>query len=230
VIHSSAYVNAKPFVGQSVLVIGMGNTGAEIALDLCNGGARTTISLRNGVHVAPRDLFGIPIQIVAMFATQILPMKANDALFPLILDMALNHPARYGIKRPKKGILQQIAESGKNPVLDVGTIRKVSEGAIEIMPGTSSAFEDGVVFNDESRGKFETIVFATGFRPNYPGFFESETIEPPNHSRPDGDRAISTIHFVGFKSPVSGLLREISKDAVRIADNVVRCHKELVCR
>jgi cation diffusion facilitator CzcD-associated flavoprotein CzcO len=58
----------------------MGNTGAEIALDLCNGGARPTISLRNGVHVARRDLFGIPIQIVAMFATRVLPMKANDAL------------------------------------------------------------------------------------------------------------------------------------------------------
>jgi cation diffusion facilitator CzcD-associated flavoprotein CzcO len=230
VIHSAAYVNAKPFVGQSVLVIGMGNTGAEIALDLCNGGARTTISIRHGVHVAPRDLFGIPIQIVAIFATQVLPMKANDALFPLILDMSLSYPAKYGIKRPNKGILRQIAESGRIPVLDVGTMRKIAEGAIEIVPGIFSATEDGVVFKDGSKGKFDTIVFATGFRPNYPSFLETETIELPNHSRPDGDRATSTIHFVGFKSPVSGLLREISKDAVRIAANVVRRHQELVRR
>lgn len=73
VIHSIDYVNAKPFAGQSVLVIGMGNTGAEIALDLCNGGSRTSISLRNGVHVAPHDLFGIPIQIVAILSTRAFP-------------------------------------------------------------------------------------------------------------------------------------------------------------
>ena len=73
VIHSIDYVNAKPFAGQSVLVIGMGNTGAEIALGLCNGGSRTSISLRNGVHVAPHDLFGIPIQIVAILSTRAFP-------------------------------------------------------------------------------------------------------------------------------------------------------------
>jgi cation diffusion facilitator CzcD-associated flavoprotein CzcO len=124
VIHSADYVNAKPFAGQSVLVIGMGNTGAEIALDLSDAGARTSISLRNGVHIVPRDLFGIPIQIVAMLATSVLPPKALDALFPVILDVALGNLSKHGIKRPKQGMLQQIASSARIPVLDVGTVRK----------------------------------------------------------------------------------------------------------
>jgi cation diffusion facilitator CzcD-associated flavoprotein CzcO len=222
VIHSAAYVNAKPFVGQSVLVIGMGNTGAEIGLDLCNAGARTSISLRNGVHVAPRDLFGIPVHVVAMLATRVLPISVNDALFPAILDMALGYPARYGIKRPKEGILRRIAESGRIPVLDVGTIRKVSEGVIKIVPGISSATEDGVVFNGGKEGKFDTIIFATGFRPNYPTFLEARDIDTPRHGSPGDDRAASMVHFVGFKSPVSGLLREISRDAVRVADHILR--------
>jgi cation diffusion facilitator CzcD-associated flavoprotein CzcO len=144
--------------------------------------------------------------------------------------MALSYPAKYGIKRPKKGILRQIADSGRIPVLDVGTIQKIAEGAIEIVPGISSATADGAVFNGGREGKFDTIIFATGFNLNYPSFLETETIDTPNHSRPDRERAASTIHFVGFKSPVSGLLREISKDAVRIADDVVRRHKELVRR
>ena len=61
VLHSADSTDAKPFAGRAVLVIGMGNTGAEIALDLAESGARPTISVRNGVHVVPRDLFGIPI-------------------------------------------------------------------------------------------------------------------------------------------------------------------------
>lgn len=219
VIHSIDYVNAKPFAGQSVLVIGMGNTGAEIALDLCNGGSTTSIALRKGVHVAPRDLFGIPIQIVAILATRVLPMKVNDALFPPILDMALGHPAKYGIKRPKQGILQQIATSGKIPVLDVGTIQKISEGAIKITPGISAATKDGVVFSDGSQGKFDAIIFATGFRPTHPTYLEAEDIETCNHRARNDPRAAS-IHFVGFKNPVTGLIRAIAKDAVRIADTI----------
>ena len=228
VIHSAAYVNAKPFAGQSVLVIGMGNTGAEIALDLCNGGARPCLSLRNGVHVVPRDLFGIPIQIVAMLATRVLPLTVNDALFPTILDMALGHPARYGLKRPKEGILRQIAESGKIPVLDVGNDRKVSEGAIEIVPGISAATKDGVVFVGGREGKFDAIVFATGFKPNYRAFLEADDVGNPDDDGRDDDGAASTIYFVGFKNPVTGLIREISRDAVRIADNISRRHHEPV--
>jgi Flavin-binding monooxygenase-like len=229
VIHSSAYVNAKPFVGQSVLVIGMGNTGAEIALDLCNGGARTTISLRNGVHVALRDLFGIPIQIVAMFATQILPMKANDALFPLILDMALNHPARYGIKRPKKGILQQIAESGKIPVLDVGTIRKVSEGAIEIMPGTSSAFEDGSYSMMRAEANSKRSSSPLDFAQIIQAFSKAKPSSPPTTA---GQTAIGRFRqFILWDSRVPSPDCSGKSQKTRFAsDNVVRCHKELVCR
>src|SRR5262249_16989099 len=132
VLHSADYTAATPSAGRSVLVIGMGNTGAEIALDLAESGARPTISLRNGVHVVPRDLFGIPIQVVAMAATRALPAGFNDAIFPKILDFVLGHPARHGIKRPQEGILQQAARAAKVPVLDVGTLRKISEGAIKV--------------------------------------------------------------------------------------------------
>src|ERR1700721_1330672 len=52
ILHGGAYVNATPFKGQRVLVVGMGNTGAEIALDLCEHGGETTISMRGGVHIS----------------------------------------------------------------------------------------------------------------------------------------------------------------------------------
>jgi cation diffusion facilitator CzcD-associated flavoprotein CzcO len=226
VIHSADYVNAKPFAGQSVLVVGMGNSGAEIALDLSNGGARVAISLRNGVHIAPRDLFGIPIQIVAMVGTKVLPLRANDALFPLILDFALGYPSKYGIKRPKIGILQQLASSAKIPVLDVGTVRKIAAGAIKIVPGIAAITEDGATFNGGVEGKFDAIVFATGYRSNYQSFLETGDIKTLNGGTPAGKNSNSTIYFVGFKNPVTGLLREISQEAVQAVDNIVRQRNE----
>ena len=222
VIHSAEYFNAKPFAGQAVLVVGMGNTGAEVALDLCEGGARTSISLRNGVHIVPRELFGIPIQIVAMLATSVIPSRSSETLFPLILDWALGDLAKHGIKRPKEGILRRVASSAKIPVIDVGTVRKISDGAITIQPGISAIAEDGVIFHGGAEGKFDAIVFATGYRPNYRSFLQAEDIRTPADRPPGGQNPDSTIYFVGFRNSVAGLLRQISREAVQVARDIVR--------
>jgi cation diffusion facilitator CzcD-associated flavoprotein CzcO len=218
VLHAADYVNAKPFAGQSVLVIGMGNTGAEIALDLTEGGARPTISIRDGVHLAPRDFLGIPIQIVAMVATKLLPTKINDALFPPILDLVLGNPPKYGIKRPKQGILEQIAVSAKIPVLDVGTMRKISQGAIEVAPGISEVTESGVTFAGGGKGTFDAIIFATGYRTNYQSFLAKSGTQPGQSS---------SVFFIGFHNPVTGLLHEISKEAVKAADAILQQRQAL---
>ena len=225
-IHSAAYANAKPFAGQSVLVIGMGNTGAEIALDLSEGGARTRISIRNGVHIVPRDLFGIPIQLVAMLATRVLPSAASETLFPRILDLALGNLLKHGIRRPREGIFRQVATSAKIPVIDVGTVRKISEGAIRIEPGISAITEDGAIFRGGGEGKFDAIIFATGYRPNYRSFLQADDIKNPKDYPPARQNTDSTIYFVGFKNSVAGLLRQISREAVQVAHDIVRRRSE----
>ena len=207
VVHSADYVDAKSFVGQSVLVIGMGNTGAEIGLDLAEGGARPTISLRSGAHIVPRELFGIPIQIVGILATTLLPAGLNDWAFPSILDFALGKPSRLGIRRPEQGILQQCANSGRVPVIDVGTVRKISEQAIKIVPNVSAITHDGAVFQDGNAGKYDTIIFATGFRPNYHSFLQTSDIVAFDDVR-NNDKSI---FFVGFRISITGLLRTSPK-------------------
>jgi cation diffusion facilitator CzcD-associated flavoprotein CzcO len=218
VLHSSAYVNSAPFRGQSVLVVGMGNTGAEIALDLCLGGASTTISVRSGVHVAPRDLFGLPIQLVAMGATKLLPDKVNDAVFPIVLDWALDYPARHGVRRPVEGILHQIASKGRIPVLDVGTIRKIAEGAITVLPEVLKVQGKQVIFREGETRQFDAVIFSTGYQPNYTKFLARELAATP--SKALTERVPQRLHFVGFRSPVTGLLREISREAVQVAAEI----------
>jgi hypothetical protein len=215
-LHSAQYANAAPFNGQSVLVIGMGNSGAEIALDLLEGGAQPTISVRDGVHMVPRDLFGTPIQLVAMAATKMLPIQINDALFPIILDLALGNLSKAGIRRPAPGILEQVIRRGKIPVLDVGTAKKISQGSIRVMPGVDKMTEEGVLFSTGEMRPFDAIILATGYRANYRSFLP-EGIQP---SRQDVEN--SGIYFVGFHSPVTGQLRQIGKEAIHIADDVAR--------
>ncbi|HML12541.1 MAG TPA: NAD(P)/FAD-dependent oxidoreductase [Xanthobacteraceae bacterium] len=216
VLHSADYVDAEPFAGRSVLVIGMGNTGAEIALDLAEGGARPTLSVRNGVHVVPRDLFGIPIQLVALTATRLLPTGFNDAIFPPILDFVLGNPARHGITRPKEGILQLTARAAKIPVLDVGTLRKISEGAIRMAPGLTAISQDGATFQNGARGDYDAIILATGYRPNYRNFLAADDIGPSDGRANEVDG----IYFIGFRNVITGLLRQISQEAAAAAADI----------
>jgi cation diffusion facilitator CzcD-associated flavoprotein CzcO len=211
-LHGGAYVDATPFAGQRVLVVGMGNTGAEIALDLCEHGAETTISIRDGVHIVPRDLFGVPIQLVATVASRLLPLKISDTLFPTILDFALGNLSRHGIRRPRQGILEQAARSGKIPVLDVGTAKLIRDGRIKIMPAMASISEDGALFEGGQQRSFDAIIFATGYRSGCQSFLSEDSLRVM-----DGD---PTIHFVGFRNSVTGLLWEISKEAQLVARNI----------
>jgi len=164
---------------------------------------------------------GIPIQIVAMLATKVLPSRSSEKLFPVILDLALGDLSKHGIKRPKEGILQRVASSSRIPVIDVGTVQKICDEAIRIQPGISTIVEDGVIFHGGDKGKFDAIIFATGYCPNQRSFLRAEDIRSPAaaaaHQNLD-----STIYFVGFRNSVAGLLRQISREAVQIANDIVR--------
>ena len=88
VLHSSAYRNAAPSRGQRVLVVGFGNSGAEIALDLCKSGAAATLAVRSPVRVLPRDLFGLPILSFSV-AQRFLPARLADAINAPIIRLAI---------------------------------------------------------------------------------------------------------------------------------------------
>ena len=78
-LHSSAYRNAASFEGGRALVVGFGNSGAEIALDLVENGVDVTLSQRSPIRILPRDLFGVPILDFAL-AQRFLPARVADAM------------------------------------------------------------------------------------------------------------------------------------------------------
>ena len=90
VVHSSSYRNAEGFAGQRVLVVGAGNTGAEIALDLANCGAKPTLTVRAPVNVVPRDLLGMPIQLTSIRMRKA-PLKVADGIGRLASRLAVGN-------------------------------------------------------------------------------------------------------------------------------------------
>jgi len=217
-IHSRDYRNAERFAGQRVLVIGAGNTGAEIALDLAEHGARPTLALRSPINIVPRDFLGMPTQLTSI-RTRWLPLAVRDRIGRLVSRLAFGNLTPYGLARPELGPLSAIALRRRIPLIDVGTIAAIKRGEIAVKPAVVRLTETGATFADDSAVEFDAVVLATGYRPgleeilDVPGVLDGDGF--PRDWK--GGGAQPNLFFVGYTQPATGLLRQIAIDAERVA-------------
>jgi cation diffusion facilitator CzcD-associated flavoprotein CzcO len=219
-VHSSEYRNTSPYIGKRVLVVGFGNSGGEIALDLANARIDTTLAVRGAVQIVPRDLFGIPIVSWAI-AQKNLPTGIVDFLNAPVIRLAVGPIERFGLKRAAKGPRRMIEEDGRIPLLDIGPVAKIRDGSIKVRGGVDRFTLDGVVFSDRVTQKFDAVILATGFRsdlrklmPNVNGVLtqEGKPLVAGQATNAPG------LYFCGFAAPPTGQLREIGLEAKRIGD------------
>jgi indole-3-pyruvate monooxygenase len=220
-LHSSAYRNADPFVGQRVLVVGAGNTGAEIALDLAERGASPTLSVRAPVNVVPREFLGLPIQVTSIRLRKA-PTKLADAIGRMASRLSFGNLARYGLPRPAMGPISAIKLRRRIPLIDVGTIAAIKRGQIAVKPGVARLTESGATFSDNSAGDFDAVVLATGFRPalsefvDLPGVLDDQGYPRERRDRIAGG-GIPNLFFIGYQIAATGHLREIGLEAQAMA-------------
>lgn len=220
-LHSSAYRNAEPFMGQRVLVVGAGNTGAEIALDLAERGARPTLSVRAPINVVPRQLLGVPLQLTSIRIRHA-PLRVADGIGRLASWLAFGNLTRFGFPRPPLGPISAIKKRRRIPLIDVGTIAAVKRGQIAVKPGVARLTETGAVFADETADAFDAVILATGFRAgleglvDVPGALDQDGM--PRDWRGGGARP--DLFFVGYEVVPTGHLREIARRAEAVAAEI----------
>ena len=222
-IHAGAYRNAAPYRGQRVLVIGCGNSGAEIALDLAEHGVDTAMVVRGPVHVVPRDMLGIwPIQHINVLLSH-LPLGLRDLIAKLSVGPVVGDLSRWGIVRPALGINRMIEQTGRIPILDLGTIAMVKKGKILVLPAVEEVVSDGVRVAGGVTHRFDALIFATGYTPGLQTVVEGFEAIVDARGRPrrfGAETSIDGLYFVGFKNPPTGALREIALEAPRVAQAI----------
>ena len=218
VMHSSQYKNGAAFKNQKVLVVGFGNSGGEIALDLWEQGAQPSLSVRSPVNVIPRDLFGIPIQTIAILQSK-LPPRLADAVNAPVLRGVQGDLTRYGLRKLPHGAMTQIQGQARIPLIDVGTLALIKRGQVSICAGIESFTADGVRFSDGALRPFDGVILATGYRARVNAFLEGaatthdETGTPLTSGR---ETRLSGLYFCGYRTVSTGVLREIGIEARRI--------------
>src|SRR4051812_40437831 len=157
--HSVTYVNASSYAARRVLVVGAGNSGAEIATDLAEGGAAmVALSVRTPPAVVPRDPFGLPIQRTSLLLSS-LPAPIANRIGATTARLALGDLTRYGLPSAvfTPYTRQQV------PLIDVGFVAALKRGDVTIRPAVAALTGDGVRFVDGTAEPFDAIVAATGF-------------------------------------------------------------------
>lgn len=223
IIHSRAYKNADPYEGKKVLVVGMGNTGAELALDLSEHNIDITICVRSPISVVPRDLNGRSVQITSKQLAK-LPFGLGDWLGSQIRKVYFGDLTKYGLESSKVHPAVQLRETGKTPIVDIGTIKAIKEGKIKVVPGIKLFDELGVAFTDDSHQLFDEVIMATGYRPHVEELVERGAELLDKYHCPKGaigEGFHSGLYFIGFDNyKLGGILGTIFTDSQIILDHI----------
>lgn len=215
-IHSVEYRRPDPFVGQNVLVVGAGNSAGEIATELAAAGARVTLAVRSGARVVPRELFGVPIQYVAV-ALSPLPRSAQQTIQRLTGRLGEAVRGRSPLPPPPPGKCSDV------PLIGFQLADALRAGTIRLEGGITAFTETGARFDDDSVETFDSVILATGYKAAVQPLGSVIRIDQCGFAR-RRNRVVSADHaglyFVGHNYDTRGGLRNIARDA-RLAANLI---------
>ena len=213
VAHSVAYRRPDGYAGRRVLVVGVGNSGAEIASEIARAGGKVTVAVRSGANVVPLTLAGLPIQYVSFWVRK-LPRRVQEgavALVRLVTELRRGKPV---LPRPAHSPLDAI------PVIGFHLVDAIVQGLIDVRAGVAELTADGARFTDGTVGRFDEIILATGFGAALGPLEGLVQVDTKGFAR-RRDRVVSldqpSLYFVGHNYDATGGLYNISRDARLVA-------------
>lgn len=224
ILHSGAYRDPKPYRGQRVLVVGAGNSGTDIALDLAAGGARRVwLSVRTPPALVPRQVLGVPAQVAAIGLTR-LPPRVGDAAAGLERRLFAGGLAAYGLPQAGNRVFTRHLADGRIPILDVGFRNAVRRYRVRIVPAVEAVDEHRVTLRGGVTLTPDAVIAATGYRPALGQLVgDLGVLDQRGLPSAGGGQALPGqpgLYFAGYRNPLTGALRELRFEAPAIADTV----------
>jgi cation diffusion facilitator CzcD-associated flavoprotein CzcO len=225
-LHSHDYRSGRAFEAQRALVIGIGNSGAEIATDLVECGASAvTIAVRTSPPITSREIAGIPVQLLGMFFRPF-PPRFVDWLGRGLRRVGTGDLRPYGLSEAQWGPFM----AKRPPVIDVGFLAQLKAGRIAVRPDVTRFTTTGVVFADASTQEVDVVVAATGYTSGLPELLDApgavdERGFPRTEARDDG------LFFAGYAESPRGQLYESARAAHSLARSIAaHLSRELASR
>jgi cation diffusion facilitator CzcD-associated flavoprotein CzcO len=217
VLHASAYADARPFRGKDVLVVGAGNTGAEIAADLAESGAASVrLAVRTPPNVIPRQFGPIPTTLMGI-SLDFSPAWLSDPLNKALQKRFVGDLTQYGLPAARQGVVAQMRATGVTPTIDVGLVRELKAGRVTPVAALTRFDGDTAVLADGTRLTPDAVIAATGYSTALaPMVGHLGVLDERGRPLVRGRQTVPSapgLRFVGLSNPLKGLLLQISIDA-----------------
>jgi dimethylaniline monooxygenase (N-oxide forming) len=200
-MHAHAYRDNTSLAGKDVVVLGMGNSAMDIAVEASHVARSTHLAARRGAWIVPKYLFGKPLDQISTLPH--VPHWLNARVTEFILRLHVGRPERYGLPRPD----HRFGEA--HPTVSGRILDRVIHGAITPRPNIAQLGPDWVQFTDGERVHADIVIYCTGYRISFPFFGEGVLATPDN--RVDLYRRVFApgnpgLAFVGLLQPIGAIM------------------------
>ena len=215
-IHAHGYRESDILRGKRVLVLGIGNSAVDIAVESSRIADKTFCATRRGAWVIPKYLNGKPIDEIANSLTGLAPIPVMRAVMNRSLKVAVGDPTDYGLPKPDHKLLEA------HPTVSSEFLPRLGHGDITAKPNIDR-FTGGrtVRFVDGTEEEIDLVVYCTGYKISFP-FFAPEVLAATDNRLPLFHRVVSVerpgLYFIGFIQPLGPIMPIAEAQSEWIAD------------
>ena len=192
-LHSHTYREPEPFRGKRVLIVGIGNSGLDIATDLAPVAAQTLVSARSPVLIMPRMMFGVPTaRILGKINKPFIPWRVQRQAMRFISAIFHGRMEQWGLRTPQKRT---------HPASSITFMAHVAYRKISCRAGVQDVEGTVITFADGSSVAVDTMIAATGYEIDLP--FLVDGVSPVKGRRIEVYKRVvhpawPGLYFVGF--------------------------------
>jgi dimethylaniline monooxygenase (N-oxide forming) len=215
-IHSHDYKEESQLEGKDVVVLGMGNSAMDIAVDASYHARSTILAARRGAHIVPKYIFGKPADQIG--GAEWIPGWVRFPLFRGILKTAVGDLEAYGLPKPD----HKFAEA--HPTISGRILDRLAHGAITAKPNIAALEGDRVRFEDGSEARADLVVYCTGYKITFPFFDEGFVSAPGNEIRLFKrvfHPTVPGLYFIGLLQPLGAIMPIAERQGELIADHLL---------
>ncbi len=200
-VHAHAYVDNSLFSGKRAVVLGMGNSAMDIAVESSYVAERTYLAARSGVWIIPKYIFGKPVDQLRNDPR--IPFKFRQRVIQQLVRSYAGPPERYGLPKPN----HRFGEA--HPTVSGRILDRIQHGTITPKPNIEALDGGQVRFVDGSVVDADVVVYCTGYQIAFPFFDEDFISAPDNHIelyRRVFHPEIPNVFFVGLLQPLGAIM------------------------